>query len=187
MLFQSSIHVLLLWAAFFLQVIHGLCERPAWATVGWDFTQEELEQQAMKKQSNCFHKTIYEMCHCLKSMGLSNGCPEVIYASCKAVLILVICLSIVYFLSKLKRIKNRKGMIQTSAAPVSEENDHSMLLKKLVSNTTKIKKYMKYIAHCESKVKYKKSNRRRWDKNCDFSPLCSNYHSSSEEETMYDF
>ena len=43
------------------------------------------------------------------------------------------------------------AMIQTSAASISEEmyeeNDHNMMIKKLVANTSKIKK-MKYIAHC---------------------------------------
>ncbi|KAJ7332591.1 hypothetical protein JRQ81_014771, partial [Phrynocephalus forsythii] len=45
-------------------------------------------------------------------------------------------------------------MIQTSAASISEEmyeeNDHNMMIKKLVANTFKIKKYMKYIAHCRA-------------------------------------
>ena len=42
-------------------------------------------------------------------------------------------------------------MIQTSAASISEEmyeeNDRNMMIKKLVANTSKIKKKMKYIAH----------------------------------------
>ncbi|KAJ7332467.1 hypothetical protein JRQ81_014647 [Phrynocephalus forsythii] len=145
MLFQSSSQVLLLWAAFLLQDIHGLCERPAWATVGWDLTAKKLEEIPTTKQST---KSICQMCQCFTGIGLSNGCPEVIYGSCKAVLILVTCLSVFYLLSKLKRIKKRKGMIQTSPASISEEMyDHNRMIKKLVENTSKIKNYMKYIAH----------------------------------------
>lgn len=71
---------------------------------------------------------------------------------------------------------------------VEQIQNMDKMMNRLVVNTTKLIKYMKYIAH-----RYKKEDRLRklrkkmeMDEEEQFFPICANYHSSSGETPFHE-
>lgn len=121
----------LLWTILLLQDVLGFCEQPSWKRVVWDMTPEDLKQLT-KEQANCLHDSTCQICHSFSGMTLSKGCLEILYASCKVALLLVACLSLHYFLPKLKRKKDTK--VRLTWQLYREEEDEPSTLIPLAPN-----------------------------------------------------
>ncbi|KAH0618231.1 hypothetical protein JD844_017246 [Phrynosoma platyrhinos] len=196
MILQCPSHILLLGTVFLLQDPLAFCERPSWANVAWDTTTQDLEQLLTKEQPKHLRNSVCQICHSIISMGLSKGCLEMLYTSCKVALFIVVGLSVHYILLKLiNNVKPSQAMIPTSTVSITAEakkectQDMDKMLYKLVSNTSKMMKYMKHVAHHQKKeAKYYKISKKRKGSESDneLFVVCPNNHSSCCETSMYE-
>ncbi|KAM6455901.1 testis-expressed protein 50 [Liasis olivaceus] len=187
----GSCQIFLLWTIFLMQDVVGYCERPAWTRVAWEMTPQDLEL-VTKEQSILFHNSICHIVQCFTGIGLSKGCLEVLYASCKVALVIAVGLAAHFLLHKLKLTKSTKSENPTTAVSVVTEinddysHDMNKMLYKLVTNTSKMMKYMKRVTHRHKKeIKYRKLNKKRKNDELDedeqLFPVCLHNHSSSAD------
>ncbi|KAM3840715.1 uncharacterized protein M6D78_007011 [Vipera latastei] len=191
---QQHHAIFLLWTIFLRQDVLGFCERPTWTRLVWEVTPQDLEL-VTKEQSILFQNSVCRIYQCFTGIGLSKGCLKVLYGSYKVALAIAIGLAAARFLlPKLKLRKSTKSENPTTAVSVvTEMNDdysHDMnkMLYKLVTNTSKMMKYMKRVNHHHKKeIKYQKLNKKRkkyeYDEDEQLFPVCLHNHSSSEDTT----
>ncbi|KAG6929647.1 hypothetical protein G0U57_005108 [Chelydra serpentina] len=177
-----------------------LCDRPSWVRVGWEILPEDLEQLQLGTplQYNCLPYPLDQLSHCFTHLEIAKGCLEVLYASCKVILFILGILCVRCLWSKLRRPQKKVSdvnvSVESSSVSVTTEfhakctcNVDKMLCT-LVTNTSIMMKYLKYVCHHQRKeARHRKLSKKRKEeeiKDEEIFPICPYSHSSSMDTVM---
>ncbi|XP_074859109.1 testis-expressed protein 50-like [Carettochelys insculpta] len=183
-----------LWIIFFcFQESVGLCNRPAWARVGWEILPEDLEQLQLGTQlpSSCLPYPLDLLSHYFPNLETAEGGWEVQSVSCKVTLVLLGGLCMYGLWCKLRR-PQEKISVQTSSTSITTEFhaectcNVDKTLCQLLANMCVMMKYLKYLCHRHRKEirHWKLSRKRKGEETKDekIFPICPYSHSSMDTE-----